>query len=219
MYIFIVPALHQDPDIEVLDNLNGAEFALIEHSKVYSGKWKTEQLNNNDFNETGEIKYYIENWLFHTHPKTKVSRWINRQELSIGTQRRAFQVMESDMNKGIFTFKQDTQAFLRPNFIIAIVVLRKETANLNLIYTSSFLSFIPKVNGSGIGAIRKFCDMWSDKTSEKIDGTKLKKCPCTLQSAKMDPDLSQDFTCSVTQPDCHENVNAHRCYVLKLNNT
>ena len=213
MDTFTVPALHKNPDIEVLDNLNGTEFALIEHSKVYNGKWKTEELNNNDFNETGEVQYFIENWLFQPHPRTKVSRWVNRNTLQSSSQREAFELMKNDLDKGTFSFKQTTKAAAQARFSISIIVLRKMTQNLDLTYTSSFLSFMP------IGAIKDLCNKWSDKTPETIDYTKLKRCPCTLQSAKMEPDLSQDFTCSSSQPGCHENVKAHRCYIMKLNST
>ena len=218
-YMFAVPALHKQPDIEVLDNVDGAQFALIEHLKVYNGKWKTGELNTNEYNETGEIKYYIENWLFQYHRRERVTRWTSRKALPLRLQREAFILMQSDTDKGTFTFKQNTQTLAKPAFIIGIIVVRKVTENLELMYTSSFLSFMPMIlNASGRKAIREFCSKWSDSPSEKIN-TELKKCPCTLQLAKMDPDLSQDFTCSVTQPGCHENVNAHRCYIMKLNDT
>ena len=215
MDTFTVPALHKNPDIEVLDNLNGTEFALIEHGRLYNGKWKTEELNNNDFNETGEVQYFIENWLFQLHPGTNVSRWVNRETLRSVSLRTAFILTKNDLDldQGTFSFMQKSKAAKQGRFSVSIIVLRKMTQNLNLTYTSSFLSFMPQ------GAIKDLCNQWSDKTPEKIDYTKLKRCPCTLQSAKMEPDLSQDFTCSSSQPGCHENVKAHRCYIMKLNST
>ena len=213
MDTFTVPPLHKKPDIEVLDSLNGTEFALIENSKLYNGKWKPEELNNNDFNETGEVQYFIENWLFQPHPRTKVPRWVNRIALPSVSQNTAFKLTKNatDLDKGTFSFMQTTRATVQAKFFVAIIVLRKVTENLNLTYTSSFLSFIPK------GAIKDLCNKWSVNTLEKLDHTKLKRCPCTLRSARMEPDLFQDFTCSSTQPGCHENVKAHRCYVMKLN--
>ena len=217
--VITVPALHKDPDVQIVNNTSGTTFALIEHDETYSGKWKVEELNQDDFNETGEIKFSIENWLFQIHPSTKVPRWIRREELRIFLQKTAFKLGENDTDNGSFTFKQDTQTSGRRKFSTEIIVLKKETENLEILYTSSLLSFAPPSNQKGVAAVKDICREWRTKTDEKINNETLTKCPCTLGSAKMDPYLVPDFTCSVVEPDCHENVNAHRCFLMKLNGT
>ena len=42
MYMYTVPALHKDPDIQVMDNNNETQFTLIEHDTVYNCEWDTD---------------------------------------------------------------------------------------------------------------------------------------------------------------------------------
>ena len=178
---------------------------------MYNGRWNTNELNQNDYNESGEIKFFIENWIFQTSPST---RWFPRHEFVRPTQRLWFKILQSDYNTGLFSFKQTTIARARFDLDISIITVRKQTQNLNITYTSSLLSFMPNTVGfSGRGAIKELCHRWTAQTSEIVKPDDLERCPCTLESARIDPNLRVDFTCSSIQPDCHENLNAHRCFL------
>ena len=214
LYINVVPAVHMEPDVQVL---NKTKFSLIDFNQKYKYTWNAEELNQNDYNETGKIKFSIENWVFQLHPITKVSRWLNRQDYPRLTYRQAFQVLDSDSENGKFSFKQTTKVLARSQFIISIIVVKKQTENLEILYTSTLLSFVPDIRFRGTEAIMTFCRMWNDNTREIVKPEILTSCPCSLESAKMNPNLITDFTCSATEPDCHENVNAYRCFLIKLN--
>jgi len=206
-----------EPDVQVFNNMNATKFALVDRDRTYDCTWNTEELNQNDYNETGEIKFSIENWLFQTHPVTNIARWLSRQELH-KSQKHLFQVLDSNIENGTFTFKQTTRTTPRFPFDISIIVVKKQTENLEILYTSTLLSFVPRfINHRGREAIIEFCKFWSDKTTEIVRPEILRSCPCTLESAKMNPNLYTDFTCSATEPNCHENVNAYRCFLIKLN--
>ena len=214
--IYIVPALHKDPDIKVFNNFSQTQFTLIEHDTVHNGSWNTNELNQDDFDETGEIKFYIENWLFQTIQG--VTRWLPRNELIRPTQRLWFKLLRNDSKNGTFSFKQTTRSPAKLRFIISLVALKKVTKNLEILYTSSLLSFVPNLSsGSGIDAIKEVCQVWRNKTVDVVNPNDLKSCPCTLESARVDPNLAVDFTCSATERDCHENVRAHRCFLMNLN--
>ena len=206
-----------EPDLKVFDNNNEIEFALIEYDTVYNVKWNAEELNNNDFNESSAIKFSIENWLFQTHPQTKVSRWLPRHEFSRSAQRNQFKAMESDFGKGFFSFKQTTRPLARIQFGLSVVAIRKQTKHLEILYLTSLLSFMPRISGhSGKVATKEFCHQWSTKTDEIVQSDNLKSCPCTLESTEMDPNFEVDFTCSATEQGCRENVNAHRCFLMSI---
>jgi len=195
------------------------KFALIERDQIYTCNWNTEELNQNDFKETGNITFSIENWLFLIHPVTKVGRWLRRQDLPRKTPRQWFRVLNRDNKNGNFTFKQTARESAQGQFGISVIVLKKQTENLEIIYTSSLLSFVPQImNFTGREATRQFCINWNAKTKEIVKPENLTKCPCTLESAKMNPNLFTDFTCSATETDCHENLNAHRCFLRKVDN-
>ena len=220
MYMYIEPVVYEDPDIQVFDNVNQTQFALIQHDTVYNCTWNVNELGEDDFNETehNNITFSIENWLFQPHPVAGVSRWLPRHELPRQTLRNQFMVTNNGDN-GFFSFKQTTKSFARIQFGLSIVALKKRTENLEILYTSSFLSFVPEILGfSGVGATKEFCRMWNNKTNETVQPDNL-TCPCTLESARMRPDLDVDFTCSATVRDCHENVNADRCFIVSINGT
>ena len=218
VYLYAVPALHKDPDIQILDINEQTQFTLIEHDQMYDCKWNPEELNEDDYDESSEIKFSIENWLFQINPMTKVPLgWVPRHELPRQIARNQFAVLHTDTNAGSFSFKQTTNSFSKIQFGISLVVVKKQTKNLNISYSSSLLSFVPDVlDYSGKNAIKEFCRMWRAKTDEIVILNDMKSCPCTLESARMDPDLNVDFTCSSTEPDCHENVKAHRCFLFNL---
>jgi len=196
--------------------MNETRFALIEHNTKYKCTWNTEELNQNDYNETGEIKFFIENWLFETHPVTRVARWVRRRDLPRRAQRLWFQVLGSVTENGTFTFKQTTRLSARIQFDISIIVVKKQTENLKILYTSTLLSFVPDISRfRGREAIIAYCRLWYHMSNKIV---KPESCPCTLESAKMDRNLTAGFTCSTTEPDCYENVNAHQCFLKKLDN-
>ena len=169
--------------------------------------------------EANKIKFSIENWLFQI-PRMGDARWLNRQELFRSTIRKQFMVLANGAINGRFSFKQTTKPFAKIQFGLSIVAVKKQTKYLEILYTSSFLSFVPDILGSsGKDAIKEFCHSWNMKTDEIVKPDNLMSCPCTLESAKMNPDLTIDFTCSATEPNCHENVNAHRCFLVSVNET
>ena len=218
-YVYTVPAKFKDPDILILDNANETTSGLIENDKIYNVTWNSDKLNQNDYNETGVFKFYVENWLFQVHPVTRVSRWFPRHEHPGITIRRQFRIIHFDSKNGLFSFKQVTKSFAA-QFVISIIAVRKQTENLNITYTSSLLSFLHSTLGYlGRDAIKEFCHSWYTKTSEIVTAEDLTSCPCTLESAKMDPYLEVDFTCSATEPGCHENINAYRCFLKRIKNT
>ena len=218
VHIYTVPSVYKEPDILITDDKNQTHFELIEHGKVYIGKLNAYELNDNEYQESGETKFFIENWLFEKHPGTRVSRWLSRHEYQSVSRRSAFHVLQTDDNNGFqFSFKQTTKALARFQFPISIIAVRKQTQNLNIIYTSSFLLFLPYSSHlSGKNAIKHWCNKWHASTNENINPDYLESCPCTLVFAIMDPDLSVDFTCSPVKPGCHENINAHRCYLKRI---
>ena len=181
---------------------------------MYNGRWNTNELNQNDYNESGEIKFFIENWIFQMYPFTW---WLPRHKLVRQTQRLWFRILQSDYNTGLFSFKQTTKFLPKVQFGISVIAVRKQTQNLNITYTSSLLSFLPGLRSHfGRGAIRELCSTWTTRTIEIVKPDDLESCPCTLESARMNPNLHVDFTCSSIQPDCHENLNAHRCFLKRI---
>ena len=77
---------------------------------------------------------------------------------------------------------------------------------------------MPEIAGFVVkGAVKEFCRRWNTITDEIVKVDNLTNCPCTLESARMNPELVVDFTCSATKPDCHENVNAHHCFLKSIN--
>ena len=220
MYMYTVPAKFKDANLLIFDNINETTSGLIENDEIYNAKWNSDKLNRNDYNEKGAFKFYIENWLFEVHQRTRVPRWFPRYEYPRKTQRYQFQVIHSDSKNRLFSFKQVTKSFAAVQFVTSIIAVRKQTENLNITYTSSLLSFLPSTPGrSGRDAIKEFCNSWTRKTKEIVKAEDLTSCPCTLESAKTDPHLEVDFTCSATEPGCHENINAYRCFLKRIKNT
>ena len=202
----------------MLDNDGEREFFLIEFMKDYNGKWDTDQLNQDDYNETTDINFIIENWVFNIHPVTQVGRWINRKNLQ-RRQSELFTVKQQNNSNGSFSFTQSTNAPAKVRFDNSIIVIRKCTKHLEILYTTTFLSFVPKVQGfKDREAIVEYCRQWHINTEDIIKPDDLNSCPCSLDSARIHPDLVDDFTCSPTETKCHENINARRCFLRKLNN-
>lgn len=198
-----MPLIYKEADIHILDNTNQTQFGLrfIEYNRVYNGRWNTDELNRNDYNESGEIKFFIENWILHPIDQHGDPYWTRRHE-------HFFRILQSDYDTGLFSFAQIIRFLKRFKFVVSIIAVRKQTQNLNITYTSSLLSFMPN-----LPTIKELCHYWHAKTSEIVEPNDLKSCPCTLESARIDPNLHVDFTCSSTERHCHENLNAHRCFL------
>ena len=207
-------AVYKKPDVKIFKEKSDteAEFALIEYNRMYHATWDPDILNANEFNEPGNITFKLQNWIFGLIRKD----WIDRESRS-GSQGHFFQIINNNANKGNITFKQNTNRRSNAKFDMSLLVLIKTTKNLEILYLSSFLSFLPKPSGvSGKRAITKYCQDWHTKTSEKLSSSRLSNCPCTLTTAMFDNDFQVDPTCSSTKTDCHENVDASRCYVRKI---
>ena len=216
--LYTVPALFDNPDILIIDYINQTQFALIKHDTTYNARWNIDQLNQNDFNETGKISFSIENWMFQIHPITRTLRWLPRHELPRETQRSQFQILQTDVNNGVFSFRQTTKLLAKTQFVINIIAVRKQTESLSILYTSTLVSFVPGILVfSDDNPVKDFCHRWYTSTDEIVKADNLTNCPCTLESATMNPELAVDFTCSATKPGCHENINAHRCFLKSIN--
>ena len=214
---FTVPALHKDPDIQIFDH--NQTHTLIEYERLYYGKWNTEDMNQDTYYEGGKIRFSIQAWVFQTHPITRIARWQSFSESRY--LRRRFQVTQSNISSGLFSFLQSSRLSRVTKFHINIITLTKLTKNMEIIYTSLLLSFIPVGRGLvGRAAIVEFCVKWKLTTDEIIENNSITCCPVNLESAKIHPYFVEDFTCSVTVPDCNENIKAHQCYLKKsINNT
>ena len=165
-------------------------------------------MNQDTYNEGGEIRFSIQTRAF----LTIIARWVNTQ--------RFFKLIQSNISSGLFSFSQRITLARRTKFHINIITLTKLTKNMEIIYTSLLLSFMPRNGFVGRRAIVQFCHQWRLRTDEIIENTSMTCCPVNLESAKVHPYFVEDFTCSATVPDCKENIKAHRCYLKKLiNNT
>ena len=188
------------------------EFALIEHNTNYTAKWDPEILNVNEFDETGDVSLKFQNWIFGVNLKT----WFDRRKRK-GSQADFLDIINNETDKGIVTFKQTRNEFSATKFDMSLLVLIKATKNLEIHYASSFLSFLPKRGGfTGTKAVINYCQTWHNKTKERLNSAQLTNCPCKMKSVMFNKDFESDPTCSATKTDCHENVDANRCYLKKI---
>ena len=199
------------PDIHIFDGDKEIEFALIGNQQNYIAKWNSEQLSKNEFKENGTISFKLENWFYFLG-----QRWRQR-----GAAQNLFVADENaDYNKGNVTFRQSTNAARRFQFDISVIVLVKQTKNLKILYTSSILSFAPRlfnVDYTRDAAILQYCNLWFAENIENIDHNDLQTCPCTIDVVRFDPDFIIDPTCSSTNRKCHENIHADLCFLKHLN--
>jgi len=206
----VVAAIYKKPDIHVYDGDQETEFALILNGAVYTAKWNTEKFNKDQFKENGTISFVLESWLF-----LQGKRWIKRRSIFLqGRPEPPFQILDRNYDNGNVTFKQATNRAIRFQFDISLVVLLKKTRNLNILYASTILSFVPK-GFSGQAGILEYCTLWLADSNEVVQRDNLQNCPCTSTSVRLDPDFIVDPTCSSFYSKCHENVGANRCF-LKL---
>ena len=155
----------------------------------------------------------LENWAF-----LQGRQWIRRRsEFETQSQEPPFQLLDEDYNNGSAKFKQVTNLPRQFQFDVSLVILCKQTKNLNILYPSTILSFVPKLF-SGNNAIFEYCRMWVAQTNDIIISNNLQNCPCTINSVRFDPDFMADPTCS-TGSKCHENVNANRCFIKNVDKT
>ena len=207
----LVPVGDKTPDIKIYDDDDREmEFAVIDNEQIYAAKWDHEQLSKDQFNEKGNITWTIENWFFFS----RFSRWLQRSS------RQNAVVIIDNYDNGTFRFRQSINRPRIFQFDISVIVLVKHTKNLKIMYTSSILSFIPKLFSSFTreSALLEYCNLWLTESNELIDHKNLQTCPCTIETLRFDPDYISDPTCSSTSIRiCRENINASYCYLKPLN--
>ena len=106
-------------------------------------------------------------------------------------------------------------------FDVSVLVLIKHTKNLDIIYTSSVLSFLPRsfVLGNYTSDSEVYCNWWFTDSYENVDYNALQICPCTMESVRFDPDYIYDSASSLIRQKHYENFGAIRCYLKYLNIT
>ena len=211
---FAVPALYKKPDVKVFNENSGTdtEFALIEYGTKYTAKWDPELLNVNEFNESGNVSFKFQNWIFGIATKN----WIDRKKRQ-RSQSDFLNIIKNETDKGTVTFTQTINQVSLIKFDMSLLVLIKTTKNLEIHYASSLLSFLPKRGGlTGTKAVINYCQTWHNKTRERLNSAQLTNCPCKMKSVMFNKDFESDPTCSATKTDCHENVDANRCFLKKI---
>ncbi|XP_065893780.1 uncharacterized protein [Dysidea avara] len=172
-------------------------------------RWNSEQVKKDQFKENGTIAFTVENWFF-----LLGRRWLKRGS------RHQFSIRYTDYDNGNVTFVQRINRPRIFQFDISVLVLVKHTKNLNIMYTSSILSFAQRLFGqiTGETALLEYCNLWFAGSIENVNSSYLETCPCTMEAVRFDPDFISDPTCSSTSRKCHENVNATVCYLKRVMN-
>lgn len=191
-----------------------AKFAILHNDAQYTAKWDSDRLNKDQFAENYTINFALENWAF-MQGKTWIKR---RSEVMPGKAEPPFQLINQDYDYGNVIFKQVTDFPRMFQFDTSLVILFKQTKNLNILYTSTILSFVPRLFSSN-PPVLEYCRMWVEQSNEVIQTDKLQNCPCTFNAARFDPDFMADPTCSTAESDCHENVAANRCFITNIDKT
>ena len=197
--------MYKVPDLRTVYNEAEVKFAVIENEKTYSATWDSEMLNQDEFEENDTISFSVENWWYFF----KMDLWVRRQVTK-------FEVFETNYTNGSFKFKQLIDRLRTFTFDVSVLVLIKHTKNLDIWYTSTILSFAPRLFTMSPSSILEYCDSWVKETNERIEVDDLQSCPCTLQSVKLDPEFISDPTCLADDSDCHENVGATRCFLKSI---
>ena len=208
---FVVAAHHKEPEIHIFDDGHEKEFSIIEYERHYNATWLTRKLNQDQFNEGGNISYQFRN--FHWFDN---KRWKNRRSA-------LFKHSYANYTEGVVTFMQLSNRLSFGKLDISVVVLIKRTRHLNILYTSTLFSFMSNVGKgkTGAKAIMEYCNIWLTGTPDKVNSSALVSCPCNVQSVQGDPDFEIDDTCPSPRPQlkCHENVGAERCYLQRIAET
>ena len=181
----------------------------------YVAFWDSEQLKKDQFEENGTISFVLENWAFVAFRSDR--RWIKRHSNTLRG-RSQFQILDTDYNNGNITFIQVTNRPVMFQFDISLVVLLKETRHLKIWYTSTILYFLPRLF-SYQSTTLEYCGLWLSESNEVVPSDSLQNCPCTMHSARLDPDFLPDSTCFSSTTKCHENIGAARCFLKHINKT
>ena len=195
--------MYQEPDIKIYKGDNTKESLFIEQDVEYTATWDPEILNIDEFNENGSISFDFQNWIFGLRNK-----WIDRKERS-RVDPNFLKIISDQTTKGIITFSQNIDNLAGGTFDMSFLALTKKTKNLEISYTSTLLSFLDK-------DVISVCQTWHNKTKDRLSTSDVGSCPCNMKSAIFDDDFESDPTCSVTNTECHENVNANHCYLRKV---
>ena len=202
----LVSAVYKAPELRTMYNeTTEVKFAIIKYDKIYSATWNSEMLNQDEFEENDTISFSVERWWYFF----PIDQW-TRHPVS------KFEMFETDFTNGSFKFKQRTNRRRTFTFDVSVVVLIKHTKNLDIWYTSTILSFAPRLFFASTNSLLEYCDLWFKETNELIKVDDLQSCPCTLESVKLDPEFISDPTCQADGSDCHENVGAVRCFLKRI---
>ena len=175
---------------------------MVEQRSTYNATWDPELLNVNELNESGQIIF--QNWIFGLRNKwiNRAMRPDNKNSLTI--------IDDNAVNMGNITFSQNINEFVRSKFDMSLLVLVKNIKNLKIYYASTFLSFL-----YGGNSVRAACMNWYNQSNQGVNIKHFINCPCNAKSVMFDDEFESDPTCSAVKTDCHENVNANRCYLRK----
>jgi len=194
----LVSSMDKNADVQVYDSSDQTGFTILDHNRRYFAKWNSEEINKDEFDEGDNINYSFRSYMF-----TEDSRWINTQLLNP----RLLRTSRENYNRGSVMFRQTITQSSPFTFKIFVVSVVKQTANLEVMYTSSILTFIPKVDGEK--SAKKYCDLWSKQATQILFSNDLNNCPCHLNSVQSNSVL--DPTCKLSHGNC---VDGNQCYIM-----
>jgi len=130
---------------------------MIYAGKNYVAKWNS-QLNKDHFRENGTISFSVEARFFFLG-----RRWIPHGRFS-------FKAFYEDYQNGTISFMQSVNRRRVFGFDVSVLVLIKHTKNLDIIYTSSVLSFLPRsfVLGNYTSDSEVYCNWWFTDSYENV---------------------------------------------------
>ena len=120
--------------------------------------------------------------------------------------RRRFNIVRQNFKKGTVIFRQ-TVSPSQYEFSIYVIAVIKQTVNLEIMYTSSILSYMP----GGATISEEYCDMWSSRTNQILNSDDLKNCPCNLDSVNLNSDVLAEPECELPGDNC---VDGNQCYMM-----
>ena len=208
VYPLVVPALYKKPDLKIFKtNDTKYETILVEANREYYAMWDPEILDVNELNESCELSLF-QNWIFGliTINGLRMKQWFNRA-VRQGNQNRFLKIISNETNRGMISFEHIINRKLE--FDLSLLVLVKKTRNLKINYASTFLSFLY----DGDTTIEA-CAKWYQHDKKLAKGH-LSSCPCNMKSAIFDNQYEPDLTCFASKAECHENINANRCYLRR----
>lgn len=158
-------------------------------------KWNAQQINRDEFNEGTDINFRFESHMFSVN-----KGWVKRPP----PQR--FNTVRQSFKKGTVIFRQTVNPS-QYEFSIYVIAVIKQTANLEIMYTSSILSYMPR----GATTLEEYCDMWSSRTNQILNSDDLKNCPCNLDSVNLNSDFLAEPKCELPGGNC---VDGNQCYIM-----